>query len=34
VNDRGLDAAIIQQASKAYLNTNTYVKVTLLPEKK
>jgi len=29
-----IDAASIQQAAKAYLNTGNYVKVTLLPEKK
>ncbi len=29
-----LDVAAIQQAAKKYLNTNAYVKVTLLPEKK
>jgi zinc protease len=29
-----IDAAMIQQAAKAYLNTNTFVKVTLFPEKK
>ena len=29
-----LDAAAIQRAAKQYLNTNAYVKVTLLPEKK
>jgi zinc protease len=29
-----LDGAMIQQAAKTYLNTNNYVKVTLLPEKK
>jgi zinc protease len=31
---RKLDAAAIQRAAKLYLNTNRYVKVTLLPEKK
>jgi zinc protease len=29
-----LDALMIQQAAKTYLNTNRYVKVTLVPEKK
>jgi zinc protease len=29
-----IDGAMIQQAAKTYLNTNNYVKVTLLPEKK
>ena len=29
-----IDAAMIQQAAKTYLNTNTFVKVTLFPEKK
>jgi zinc protease len=29
-----VDAAMIQQAAKTYLNTNNYVKVTLAPEKK
>jgi len=29
-----IDAAMIQQAAKVYLNTKTYVRVTLLPEKK
>ncbi len=29
-----LNAAMIQQAAKTYFNTNNYVKVTLLPEKK
>jgi zinc protease len=29
-----LDAASIQSAAKAYLNTGNYVRVTLLPEKK
>jgi zinc protease len=29
-----VDAAMIQQAAKTYLNTNTFVKVTLFPEKK
>jgi len=29
-----LDSASIQQAAKAYLNTNNYVKVTLMPEKR
>lgn len=29
-----LDGAMIQQAAKTYLNTNTFVKVTLFPEKK
>jgi zinc protease len=29
-----IDAAMIQQAAKTYLNTNTYVKVSLFPEKK
>ena len=29
-----LDAALIQQAAKTYLNTSAYVKVTLAPEKK
>lgn len=31
---RKLDAATIQQAAKTYLNTKSYVKVTLFPEKK
>jgi zinc protease len=31
---RKIDAAMIQQAAKAYLNTESYVKVTLVPEKK
>ena len=30
---RKLDAASIQQAAKTYLNTNNYVRVTLVPEK-
>ena len=29
-----IDAASIQQAAKTYLNTNNYVRVTLVPEKK
>jgi predicted Zn-dependent peptidase len=29
-----IDGAMIQQAAKTYLNTNNYVKVTLVPEKK
>jgi predicted Zn-dependent peptidase len=29
-----IDAAMIQQAAKTYLNTNTFVEVTLFPEKK
>lgn len=29
-----VDAAMIQQAAKIYLNTNNYLKVTLVPEKK
>ncbi len=29
-----LDTAMIQQAAKTYLNTNTFVEVTLFPEKK
>jgi len=29
-----LDAALIQQAAKTYLNTNSYVEVLLFPEKK
>ncbi|MEK7834224.1 MAG: insulinase family protein, partial [Acidobacteriota bacterium] len=29
-----LDAAAIQQAAKKYLNTNSYIKVSLFPEKK
>lgn len=29
-----IDAAMIQQAAKTYLNTNNFVRVTLLPEKK
>ena len=29
-----IDGAMIQQSAKSYLNTNNYVKVTLLPEKK
>jgi zinc protease len=29
-----LDGAMLQQAAKTYLNTNNYVRVTLLPEKK
>jgi zinc protease len=29
-----LDAAAVQQAAKKYLNTNSYIKVTLFPEKK
>src|SRR6185369_15572636 len=29
-----LDAATIKDAAKTYLNTNSYVKVTLFPEKK
>jgi zinc protease len=31
---RKLDAASVQQAAKTYLNTNSYIKVTLFPEKK
>ncbi len=31
---RKIDAAMIQQAARTYLNTNRYVKVTLVPEKK
>src|SRR3977135_4248352 len=31
---RKLDAAMIQEAARTYLNTKSYVKVTLLPEKK
>jgi zinc protease len=29
-----IDGAMIQQAAKTYLNTNNYIKVTLLPERK
>ena len=29
-----IDAAMIQQAAKTYLNTSNYIRVTLLPEKK
>ncbi|HSE36938.1 MAG TPA: insulinase family protein, partial [Blastocatellia bacterium] len=31
---RKIDGAMIQQAAKKYLNTNNYVRVTLLPEQK
>jgi len=31
---RKLDAAMIRQAAKTYLNTNNFIKVTLFPEKK
>jgi zinc protease len=36
INDfyRKLDAATIQEAAKLYLNTQSFVKVTLFPEKK
>jgi predicted Zn-dependent peptidase len=31
---RALTPGMITEAAKAYLNTNTYVQVTLFPEKK